>query len=312
MTEGHDQLWARLREFQIANRVTSKGALSVVVQLTDSFAQTPGPWSSSDFVTGKKGQVAKLGGGRLRRILAAHGIERRLSTEAGRTSRGSLDLMPKYVDFANELADSGIFDVHSVQEFWIGAVKDYFNNQPFMLAADSGRTLTAHFDDLFEHVRQRQAETPGAQHLGTVLQHLVGGKLRVLLKDGALSSHGASVADAPTDRGGDFIVNDVIIHCTTAPGEPLIAKCAQNLASGARPVIITLFERVRTALDLAADAGLAGRVEVWNVQQFLTTNVHEWSGFDKGAQSEKLTEIIDAYNELVDVENDPSLRIALA
>lgn len=312
MTGGRDQLWTRLRDFQTTNGVTSKGSLSVVVQLTESVSQSSPPWNSTDFVANSQGQVAGLSGTRLQRILAGHGITRTLAVEGGRTSRGSLDLMAKYIGLANDLSSEGLLDLPSVQEFWINSVRSYFNNLPFMLTADTGRTLTSHFDDLFEQVRRRQTETPGTQQLGAVLQHLVGGKLRVLLKDAAPASHGASVADAPTDRGGDFIVNDVIIHCTTAPGGSLITKCAQNLASGSRPVIITLFERVHTALDLAADAGLAGRVEVWGIQQFLTTNVHEWSAFDKGVQSAKLTEIIDAYNDLVAVEHDPSLRIVLA
>lgn len=41
------------------------------------------------------------------------------------------------------------------------------------------------------------------------------------------------------------------------------------------PVIITIYDRVHTALNLAEDAGLAGRVEVWDIQQFLSANVYE-------------------------------------
>jgi len=42
---------------------------------------------------------------------------------------------------------------------------------------------------------------------------------------------------------------------TTAPGEPLIQKCKMNIHAGCLPVIITIFNRVRTVLDFAADAG---------------------------------------------------------
>ena len=57
-------------------------------------------------------------------------------------------------------------------------------------------------------------------------------------------------------------------------------------------VIITIFNRVRTALDLAADADLSGRIEVWDIQQFLSTNINEHSLFDGTARNVKLAEII--------------------
>ena len=58
------------------------------------------------------------------------------------------------------------------------------------------------------------------------------------------------------------------------PGASLIEKCRANLRNGAIPVIITIFDRVHTAMTLAEDAGLAGRVEVWDIQQFLSANVY--------------------------------------
>lgn len=72
-----------------------------------------------------------------------------------------------------------------------------------------------------------------------------------------------------------FVINNMIIHCTTMPGALLIEKCKANLRNGTYPVIITIYDRVHTALNLAEDAGLAGRVEVWDIQQFLSANVYE-------------------------------------
>lgn len=70
------------------------------------------------------------------------------------------------------------------------------------------------------------------------------------------------------------------------------------------------FERVHTALNLAEDAGLAGRVEVWDVQQFLSSNIYEHSLFDETKRNSTLSEIIVRYNKIVlEAESDPSLRI---
>ena len=83
-----------------------------------------------------------------------------------------------------------------------------------------------------------------------------------------------------------------------------------NLRGGCHPVIITIFERVHTALNLAEDAGLAGRVEVWDIQQFLSSNVYEHSLFDESKRNSTLSDIIGRYNEIVlEAETDPSLRI---
>ena len=142
------------------------------------------------------------------------------------------------------------------------------------------------------------------------MQHLVAAKLCLIMPEKTFEIHGASVADAPTERSGDFVINNTIIHCTTMPGALLIEKCKANLRGGCYPVIITIFERVHTALNLAEDAGLAGRVEVWDIQQFLSANVYEHSLFDESKRNSTLSDIISRYNEIVlETETDPSLRI---
>lgn len=300
----------RLRAFQAENNVYTKGPLSLVVQFTRMVKEDNFPLSPEDYQTGSKGQVAGLGGGNLKKILSDYGITQQLSAEGGRTSRGSMGLMIKYVDFLNAWNDEEPVDFSIVERFWAEQVREYFRNQPFVLTADASKTIGANLDDLFEQARKRQRENPGTQYLGTVLQHLVAAKLSLVLPDGAFDIHGASVADGPTDRNGDFVIGSTIIHCTTMPGALLIEKCKANIRSGCHPVIITIFDRVHTALNLAEDAGLAGRVEVWDIQQFLSSNVYEHSFFDEGKRNSTLSEIITRYNAIVlEVETDPSLRI---
>jgi hypothetical protein len=158
--------------------------------------------------------------------------------------------------------------------------------------------------------RRRQKKNVGTQYIGTVLQHLVAEQLCLILLEDSFEIHGASVADGSTDRNGDFVIGSTVIHCTTMPGALLIEKCRANLRAGCYPVIITIFERVHTALNLADDAGLAGRVEVWDIQQFLSVNVHEHSLFDETKRNSTLSGIIERYNKIVlETETDPSLRI---
>jgi hypothetical protein len=187
---------------------------------------------------------------------------------------------------------------------------DDFLNRPFRLTLYKSRTIAASLEELFEQARKRQKQNPGTQYLGAILQHLTAAKLSIILPPEKFAIHGASVADSPTDRSGDFVLNNTIIHCTTAPGEPLIQKCKRNIASGCNPVIITIRERVRTAYELATDTEIADRVEVWDIQQFLSTNIHEHSLFQDSVRNIKLADIVERYNHIIDTtETDPSLRI---
>lgn len=300
----------RLTAFQAENNIFTKGPLSLVIQFTRMVRDKGFPLNPYDFQTESKGQVSGLGGANLKKILKEYGITQQLSSEGGRTSRGSMGLMIKYVDFLNAWNTEEPVDYTIVESFWAEQVREYFRNQPFTLTADTSKTIATNLNELFEQAKKRQKQNPGTQYLGTVLQHLVAAKLCVILPEGSLEVHGASVADGPTDRKGDFVIKDTVIHCTTMPGALLIEKCKANLRAGDHPIIITIFDRVKTALDLAADAGLAGRVEVWDIQQFLSANIYEHSLFNESKRNETLSDIITNYNKIVlDVETDPSLRI---
>ena len=306
-------LQEELTQFQNDKNITTKGALSLVVQITRKCKNMDFPVDSKDFLTEKQGQVAGLGGGNLRKILAEHGINRILASEGGRTSRGNMELMIAYVRKLNELHENHILDLNQTEDFWANAVTQYFNNLPFTLNSDASKTISANLDDLFAQAKQRQSENPGTQYLGTMLQHLVAAKLSVIMPANSFEIHGANVADAPTDRNGDFVINSTVIHCTTSPGQPLMEKCRANIDAGCHPVIITISERVHTAQTIAEDYGILDRVDVWDIQQFISTNIYEHSLFDETQRNSTIAEIVDAYNNIIDEqETDPSLKIQLA
>lgn len=297
-----------LDSFRDSKKITSKGSLSVVLQLTRMFASDNLPIDPSDYVTGNEGQVKGLGGTNLKKILADHGITRTLSREGGRTSRGSMGIMNAYASFINGLPEP--IDFEEIERYWIEQVRLFFSAKPFRLSSDSSKSMSSTVDDLMDQARRREKENPGTTYAGTVLQHLVAAKLCLIVPD--VEINGADVADAPTGRAGDFMVGDTAIHCTTAPGQPLIEKCAANVASGIRPVIITIADRVKTARDLAEDAGISDRIEVWDIQQFLSTNVYEHGLFEQGIRKKTIEKIVSGYNDIVDeFESDPSLKIEI-
>lgn len=298
--------WTNLDDFRLMHNVKGKGALALMVQLTRAFSKDALPIDPAHYVTGKQGQVAGLGEGNLKKILADHGITRQLAKEAGRTNRGNMGLMRAYAEFINSLQEP--IDFQAIEEYWVERVREYFAGQPFRLVRDSSRSVTDAVNGLLEQAAKRQRENPGMKYAGSVLQHLVAAKLEMIMP--TVEIHGASDADDQTGREGDFIIDDTAIHCTTAPGNLLVEKCKANLSHGLSPIIVTISDRVTTARNLLEDAGIGSRVEVWDLQQFLSTNVYEHGRFNASSRRDVLSELIENYNGIIDdFETDPSLHI---
>lgn len=287
----------------------SKGSLSLVLILTRNAKSKTFPLDKSEFVTAKGGQVAGLGGPAVKRILNDHGVERILSNEGGRTSRGNMERMNAYVDVLNELSSRGELDLEDAEQYWVERALAYFDALPFTFKLDPSRSLRACVRDLLAQAVERQREVKGTMYAGAVMQHLVGAKLDLITK-GFVTHHGFSVADAPSNRSGDFLLGDVAIHVTTAPGEALIRKCQGNLTSGLRPLIVTTEDGVGGAKALSKQAAVDDRVDVIEIEQFIATNVYEWSAFERDARPATIRDIIDRYNRIIaGCESDPSLRI---
>jgi len=200
-----DELFQRLAAFQRENKIQSKGQLAVIIHLCRVAREQGLPLDSTRLVTEAGGQVRGLGKAAVQKVLKDYGIVRVLAEESGRTSRGSLGLMTVFVEFLNGLHSAHLADTAAIESWWIDRIRDYFNSRPFTLRYDTSRSLRAVVRDLLLQAEARQKESPGTTYMGTVLQHLAGAKLSIVLPQGSLAFHGASVADSPTARSGDFL-----------------------------------------------------------------------------------------------------------
>jgi len=287
----------------------SKGSLSLALVLTRNARTKAFPLRSADFLAPSGGQVASLGGAAVKKILSEHHVTRILSSEGGRTSRGNIERMNAYVEALNALQASGELDLPAAESYWVERVHAYFDAQPFTFKLDPSLSLRTCVRNLLAQAIARQREVSGTMYAGIVMQHLVGAKLDYVTK-GAVQHHGVAVADAPNARSGDFLLGDVAVHVTTAPGEALIRKCQDNLSSGLRPLIVTTDDGAGGAKALAKQSGVEDRIDVIEIEQFIATNVYEWSVFAKDGRPTAVREIIDRYNRIVsECETDPSLRI---
>jgi hypothetical protein len=303
-----------LRAFESEDNDLGKGALGLLLNLTEVAQAKSFPLNPEDFLTPSKGQVAGISGRKASRILKVHGVNVLLASEGGRTSRGNIQRMYRYIHCLNVLHEQGQLDLTEAMAFWVKRVQQYLANAPFdAKLEDRQLSIRAVVNDLLRQAQERQKTRPGSTFSGTMMQHLTAAKLRCLLKDKAPVPHGASEADASRKTAGDFEFQDVVIHVTAAPGSQLIDKCIGNLQAGKRPVVVTLIESIGHAKSLAAQVGVDNRLEFWAFDQFISTNAHEWGGFIERDVRQRTRELITAYNEIIDELNEePSLRISIA
>lgn len=307
-----EQIYMRLAAFAEQYEIKGKGPLSVVLVITRNAKSKKPPFSADDFLTEQGGQVAGLGRSAVQAILEDYGISRILAEEGGRTSRGSIRRMQNYVDILNSLANDDMLDFSVIEAWWIERAKEFFASMPLKFKLDPSKSLRRTVGELIETAFKRQEECPGTMTAGAVMQHLVGAKLQIALPNFKMEHNGFSVADAPSGRKGDFLVCDSAIHVTTAPTEALIRKCRENLDKSLRPIIITTESGVGGARALAKNAEIEDRIDILEIEQFVATNVYEWSGFAANKRPVSINELINVYNAVIDAcETDPSLRIAV-
>ena len=305
-------LATRLANFRDANNIKGKGALAVVVHVSRYAKENGLPLIADRLITEGSGQVLGLGKGAVQLVLKDYGLTQILAEEGGRTSRGSIGIMRNYVAFLNGLQPDCLDSLEKIEAWWIDRVKEHFAAKPFRLRFDAAKGFLAIIQDLLMQAKKRQREATGTMYQGAVLQHLVGAKLELAMPEIIIVHHGFSVADAVSNRSGDFVIDESIIHITTSPGEAVIRKCRRNLDAGAKPIILTLAEGVTVAKVLAENAGLVGRIDIMDAEQFLAANLHELSLFKTSARLMTLEKLVEVYNRIVaDNETDPSLRIEM-
>lgn len=303
----------QLMKFYVAKQFNSKGKLSVALVITQHAKKSGLPLNPDELITKGGGQVLGLGKDAVQSILSRHNIEKVLAKEGGRTSRGSISAMREYALFLNDLNTENSVDLDNVEKFWVERVKVFFSAKPFKIKLDSSLSLRTLIKDLIDQAETKQKESQGVYYVGAILQHLVGAKLDLILGESQIIHNSFSTSDEQSGRHGDFFVGDVAIHVTTTPTESLIQKCRKNIDDDLRPLIITTAKGLPIAEGLAEYVKLGNRIDVFEIQQFLSSNIYEFAKFTKKEFRPVIANILERYNEIVSMhETDPSLRIEIS
>ncbi len=307
-----EDLQPLLQTFTKEKGFRGKGQLCVALVVTQHARSKGLPLKPDNLVTDGGGQVLGLGKGAVQAILERHGITRILAEEGGRTSRGSLGNMRDYVGFLNELHTKKLANLDVIEAFWIQKVHDFFAGKPFKIQLDASKSLRTVVRNVIAQAEERQKTTPGMYYAGAIIQHLIGAKLDCALGKGNFSHNSFSTSDQQSGRNGDFFLGDVAIHVTTSPGVTVIEKCRDNLNNGYRPLLVTLQRKLAMAEGLADDAGLAERIDIFEIEQFIALNLYELGKFDQKGRRVAVGDLITRYNEIVEqYETDPSLKIEI-
>jgi hypothetical protein len=285
------------------------GPISVALVITDRARQ--GLPLDPDQLLAKSGtQVKGLGPIPVKAILKRHGITRHFSSEAGRTSRGSVKNMQEYVAFLNDAENKKILDIDDAELYWVEQVLEFWNSKPFGIKLDASRGLRAVVRDVIAQAQARQKGSTGTNYAGAVLQYLVGAKLDCALGIGHFEHNNFTTADAPSGRSGDFLIGDVAVHVKTSPSESLLHRCEQNLNGGYRPIIVTTQRGLPIAEGLAGNKGLADRIDVFEIEQFVALNLYELGKFATEGRRTAVKDLVERYNVIIDdVASNPSLKI---
>lgn len=232
---------ATLEAFCKKFRFSGKGALCVVLVVTQHAQQKGLPLDADALLTEGGGQVLGLGKTQVQTVLARHGIERVLAAEGGRTTVGAALAICAPMSICSiprpswptwkQLSISGL-----------ARCALFLPLKPFKIRLDASCSLRMMVRDVLVQAEERQKLRQACSTLVRCF-NTVGAKLDCALSmnqsANQLLHHSFSTSDAQSGRSGDFLLGDVAIHVTTSPSAGVIERCKENLDQGLRPVIVT-------------------------------------------------------------------------
>lgn len=240
-------------------------------------------------------------------ILQEFGEEREPLSEAGRTSRGSLDAVE---DLLDTLQETNLQDLDQQERH---SVLTQMMNHCVWVESEYHERERVEFDyspiDDPTKVVSRILSEASNRKRGAIAQHLVGAKLDVRLSQTAVPNHSYTTADDQTKRRGDFDIEDTVFHVTVAPSDSVYQKCNSDLKRGSN-VYLLVTNDVRLGAERTVHEQYSENIKVRSVENFVGQNLDEMSSFSRKEAESTIEEVIEKYNERVEqVEQDQSLKI---
>lgn len=187
-------------------------------------------------------------------------------------------------------------------ELLVEQAQQWLNRQHLKVRCDQQLSPDAWIGAILNDARDRSG--------GKVEQHLVGAKLQTRHPDTDIPNFAGHAADVQTGRAGDFVLGTTVYHVTASPGSDVLHKCARNLESNLRPVLLVPRHSAEKARHLAEDQRIDKRVMILAIEDFIGVNIIEMSTGEQQRFLETLKRIVEEYNRRLQVvESDMSLKI---
>ena len=297
-----DWLNARVRGGKI-----SRNTIAVGIVVLDTLRQQC-PITDSELFS-KGGELKGSRGGSLSKTLERYGIPAKFLKEATtRQAHQDARQLAENLSFGKKLArmQPGLRDSELTEAIQLLAARahEWLSRQPIRINCDRQLAPSEWINSILQKAQGRSG--------GVVEQHLIGAKLQKRHPTRSIPNFPSHAADFQTKRCGDFAVEKVSYHVTATDGKEAIARCKENIESGAHPVLLVPKRFLLKAGFHAESEGLQHRLLILSIEDFLIQNIIEMSTEAQQDFFATLKAIIEEYNRrLLEVETDLSLRIEL-
>jgi hypothetical protein len=242
-------------------------------------------------------------------LLANYGIPTKFLKEATtRQAHQDARILVEGLDFGKGLAkespDQREKELTKAIAILIAEANKWLSKQPIKVSCDRHSSPLEWIGSILEKAKGRSG--------GVVEQHLIGAKLQKRHPQVRVPNLPSHAGDKQTGRSGDFELHSVSYHVTATEGKEAVSRCKENIESGTHPVLLVPKRFLEKTTWHAESAGIADRVTILSIEDFITQNVIEMSTELGKDFFGVLEQIVNEYNtRLEEVETDMSLKIEL-
>ena len=231
-------------------------------------------------------------------ILARFGEEREYTSEGGRTTGGSIEAA---ADLIARLASIQAYGAVSGKERVrvAAAMQKWLYEKVVKPALDAeGVKVEIHLDKAPPEIIGDVLEAASKRGVsGAVAQHLVGAKLAIRYPERSIAPYSHTTKDKQLGRQGDFEVEDTVFHVTMSPGEPVVDKCAKNVADGYRAILLVPRGEIDGAQHFIRKSRYPKRIWLMSVEDFVAQNIAEIGAFGKDGLRNGIKALFEVYNQ---------------
>ncbi len=174
------------------------------------------------------------------------------------------------------------------------------SSQNYSIQIDPTKSLKNIFSQLIDIAVQRQSDNPSSMAADILVHYLVAAQLSITCPDKKIKQNKFLSTTEFRNRTEDFIIGDTVIHIAIFPTESLLYKCCINLAQKLKVLIITSASTIDIILKPAKDFGIADRIDIFEIEQYIATGILKHCTFTRSKHSTEIHHFLQTYNQIIE------------